>query len=160
MRAEPEAGAAREPLELRARRAAASVATTAMQLPAGARRLAPGPAARGRRARRRRAGRAREPKFASTSTPTVALGSDATRLAVPMPALPAEADHARAGADRALRDRPAAAAASARPASSASTCTTRAVGEPAVVALPDDRDHDLVGPTAGSAATAAATAPS
>ena len=42
-------------------------------------------------------------------------------------------------------DRPRAAP-DARPASAASTCTDARVGEPAVVALADDRDHDLVGP--------------
>ena len=137
----------------------ASVATTAMQLPAG---LGCSSSGRGRTRptgtpSTRRSGA--EPKFASTSTPTVP-SSGTTRLAVPIPpfqskhVIPVPAPTAPSATA------PPRAAASARPASAASTCTT---------ALSDSQlsSHSAtsgittsVVPTAGSAATAAVTAPS
>ena len=68
-----------------------------------------------------------EPKFASTSTPTVASTSGTSRLDDADAALPAERDHAGAGADAPLADGAARRSARrARPASAASTCTVRA----------------------------------
>ena len=122
----------------------ASVATTAMQLPASRDRDAGGPGSTrpaGTPSTRRSGA---DPKFASTSTPTVAPAAGAIRLAVPIPpfqskqtipvpaptAPSATGPSARRG-ERAARvprldlDRP-------------------AVAEPAVVALPHHRDDDVL----------------
>ena len=131
-----------------------------MQLPAGARTPASGSGSArpaGTPSMRSSPG---EPKFASTSTPTVAPVSGTIRLAVPMPPfqpkqiMPVPAPTAPSGTGPAL------ACASARAASAASTCT---------VALSDSQlsSHSATTgittssvPMTGSAATAAATAPS
>ena len=141
---EAEAGAAREPRELRRTRAARRSPRRRCSCPPRATGAASGcgstrPAGT---PSTRRSGA--EPKFASTSTPTVAPSSGTTPARRADAALPVEAHHPGAGADGALghRRRPRAAA-SARPASAASTCTIGAVGEPAVVALGDERDHDV-----------------
>ena len=127
----------------------ASVATIAMQLPAGGRTPASGSGS-ARPAGTpsiRRSGA--EPKFASTRTPTVAPGLGLEPAGRADAALPAEAGHARAGADRALGDR-----AAARPRQRPSGVLRLdlhdgAVGEPAVVALRHDRDDDVLGPDGG-----------
>ena len=81
------------------------------------------------------------PKFVSTSTPTVAPCDAPARRADPT--LPAEADHARAGADRALLDLQARLGQSPRDVARLHVRDPR-VAQPAVVALPDDRDDDVV----------------
>ena len=153
---EAEPGAAREPLELR--RAERRVGREHGDAAPGRRARGSAPAAASARPTgtpsTRRSGA--EPKFASTSTPTVAprLGHDAARGADP--ALPLEADHAGAGADRALRDR----ARRARPrapgrASAASTCTIAASLSQLSSHSPTTGITTSSAPTAGSAATAA-----
>jgi trimeric autotransporter adhesin len=135
----------------------ASVATTTMQLPAGRGRTAsvsPSSAPTGTPSIRRCR---RSPKFASTSTPTVAAPT--RRLEVPIPALKSKLT-IPAPAPTAPCAKTASALATARPTPAASTCTARG-------SLSQLSSHSATTgmttsstPTAGSAATAAATAPS
>ena len=131
----------------------ASVATTAMQLPAGGRGPSPSPTA-GNTGTPSIAESRAAPKFASTSTPDrrVDLGDDAARGADP--ALPAESDHARACADATLGDGPGGARLRGAAGVRGVDLHSARVVEPAVVALADDRDDDVVDADSGSAAQA------
>ena len=103
---------------------------------------------------------ARAPKLASTSTPTVAPPRR-SRLRRADAALPVEAHHAGARTHRSLATTLAAAASATRPAGVGRLHLDHArVVQPAVVALADHRDHHVLDADRGSAATAAATAPS
>ena len=101
-----------------------------------------------------------EPKLASTSTPTV--WPPARRLALPMP--PFQSKHIMPvpapTAPSATTPAEASASASARPTSAASTCTVRASLSQLSSHSPTTGMTTASTPIAGSAAMAAATAPS
>ena len=127
----------------------ASVATTAMQLPASRDRAAPGPAqepADGH-AVDPQVGRRAEVREHEDADGRPRLGHDAARGADP--ALPVEADHPGARADRALGDRAAGRRGERAPGVRRLDLDRRRGVEPAVVALADDRDDDVLEPDAG-----------
>ena len=114
-----------------------------MQLPAGGRGSRPSPIAGNTGTPSMRRSRA-EPKFASTSTPIVASASGTRRLDEPMPPFQPNATMPVPAPTHPCSTTPPRASATARAASAASTCTIARVVQPAVVALADDRDHDVV----------------
>ena len=125
-----------------------------MQLPASRDRGSPGPG----RSRPtgtpsiRRFGA--EPKLASTSTPTVASASGTTRLALPIPAFQSKQTIPVPAPTAPSATAPPDAAASARPASAASTWTGAAVLSQLSSHSPTTGMTTSSSPTAGSSATA------
>ena len=144
---EPEPGAPRKPLRAARACSGASVATTAMQLPPGDRAALPRQRAADRHAvdaQVRRRAEVREHEHADR-----APASGTTRLEVPIPpfqpkqTIPVPAPTAPSATGAAVRGR------DARGPRRPRRPARRAVVEPAVVALADDRDHDVLDPDAG-----------